>query len=81
MPFDETGKRCYARACQKLDVVPSSYVLTKLSNSKTIDCKHYGLGPRGTMALSIALVVSHQKVSFIRLPVNYIELLIRETKD
>ena len=58
LPYDETGKRTYAKACEKLGVVPSSSILSKLGNSKTIDCKHYGLGPKGTMALAIALVVS-----------------------
>ena len=58
LPYDETGKRTYAKACERLGVVPSSSILSKLGNSKMIDCKHYGLGPRGTMALAIALVVS-----------------------
>ena len=61
--YDDTGKRCYANACHKFDVVPSSHILTKLANSKTIDCKHYGLGPRGTMALSLALVVSVKHIT------------------
>ncbi|XP_053393731.1 leucine-rich repeat-containing protein 74A-like isoform X2 [Mercenaria mercenaria] len=86
VPYDETGKKCYSRACQKLDVVPSSYILTKLSNSKTIDCKHYGLGPKGTMALSIALVIN-SRVSSLNLRgndigqkgISYIQKMISES--
>ncbi|KAL4236911.1 Leucine Rich repeat [Mactra antiquata] len=86
LPYDETGKRCYSRACQKFDVVPSSNVLSKLSNSKSIDCKHYGLGPRGTMALSIALVIN-SRVTSLNLQgndigqegINYLQKLLCET--
>ncbi|XP_052776960.1 leucine-rich repeat-containing protein 74B-like isoform X1 [Mya arenaria] len=86
VPYDETGKRCYSRACRKLDVVPSSYILSKLSNSKTIDCKHYGLGPKGTMALSIALVVN-MRVTSINLQgndigqrgISYLQKMISES--
>ena len=58
IPYDDTGKRTYEKACGKLGVVPASSVISSLANSKVIDCKHYGLGPNGTMAVALALVVS-----------------------
>lgn len=58
VPYDDTGRRTYEKICQKLDVVPSSKILRKLAESPSIDIRHYGLGPKGTMAVSVALVVS-----------------------
>uniref|UniRef100_K1QCG8 EF-hand domain-containing protein n=1 Tax=Magallana gigas TaxID=29159 RepID=K1QCG8_MAGGI len=56
VPYDDTGRRTYEKICQKLDVVPSSKILRKLAESPSIDIRHYGLGPKGTMAVSVALV-------------------------
>lgn len=58
VPYDDTGRRTYEKICQKLGVIPSSKILRKLAESPSIDIKHYGLGPKGTMAVSVALVVS-----------------------
>lgn len=58
VPYDDTGRRTYEKICQKLGVVPSSKILRKLAESPSIDIKNYGLGPKGTMAVSVALVVS-----------------------
>ncbi|XP_048763915.2 leucine-rich repeat-containing protein 74A-like isoform X2 [Ostrea edulis] len=58
VPYDDTGRRTYEKICQKLGVVPSSKILKKLAESPNIDVKHYGLGPKGTMAVSVALVIN-----------------------
>lgn len=58
VPYDDTGRRTYEKICQKLDVVPSSKILRKLAESPSIDIRHYGLGPKGTMAVSVALVIN-----------------------
>ncbi|XP_062606234.1 leucine-rich repeat-containing protein 74A-like [Saccostrea cucullata] len=58
IPYDDTGRRTYEKICQKLGVVPSSKILKKLVESPNIDIKHYGLGPKGTMAVSVALVIN-----------------------
>jgi len=63
LPYDETGKRTYERACKKLGVVPSSTCMKKLANVTTLDMKNYGLGPKGTMAVAIAMVV--RKSSYV----------------
>nr|XP_022312945.1 leucine-rich repeat-containing protein 74A-like isoform X1 [Crassostrea virginica] len=58
VPYDDTGRRTYEKICQKLGVVPSSKILKKLAESPNIDIKRYGLGPKGTMAVSVALVIN-----------------------
>lgn len=62
VPYDDTGRRTYEKICKKLGVVPSSKILKKLAESPNIDIKRYGLGPKGTMAVSVALVVSNSPI-------------------
>ncbi|XP_060077217.1 leucine-rich repeat-containing protein 74A-like [Ylistrum balloti] len=64
VPYDDTGKRTYERACKKYGVIPSSLFLRKLSE-KDIDLTNYGLGPKGVMAVSVALVVNSSVTSLI----------------
>ena len=63
IPYDDTGKRTYEKSCRKYGVVPSSNVLKRLQDAKDLDLKYYGLGPKGAMALSVAMVVGIQSVS------------------
>ncbi|XP_069127637.1 leucine-rich repeat-containing protein 74A-like isoform X2 [Argopecten irradians] len=64
VPYDETGKRTYERACKKYGVIPSSLFLRKLTE-KDVDLTNYGLGPKGVMAVSVALVVNSSVTSLI----------------
>ncbi|KAJ8305623.1 hypothetical protein KUTeg_016168 [Tegillarca granosa] len=63
IPYDETGRRTYEKACKKLGVVPSSNVIRKLGSSSELDVKHYNLGQERTMAIAIALVVNSSVTS------------------
>ncbi|KAK3089767.1 hypothetical protein FSP39_006361 [Pinctada imbricata] len=57
--YDDTGQKTYERACKKYGTVPSSKLLTKLGEEKEIDIKYYGLGPIGTRAICVALVINN----------------------
>ncbi|OWF44753.1 leucine-rich repeat-containing protein 74A-like isoform X2 [Mizuhopecten yessoensis] len=64
VPYDDTGKRTYERACKKYGVTPSSLFLRNLAE-KDIDLTNYGLGPKGVMAVSVALVVNSTVTSLV----------------
>ena len=46
----------YLQACEVVGVIPTTYYLRNLGNA-TLNMNHHGLGPNGTKALAIALVV------------------------
>ena len=48
----------YTRACKLLGIVPVNY-LSKHINDKSLVMKSHPLGPKGTRAVCIALVVSN----------------------
>ncbi|XP_059952019.1 leucine-rich repeat-containing protein 74A [Mesoplodon densirostris] len=54
--FFTTGQReLYLEACRLVGVVPISYFIRNMEESY-VNLNHYGLGPRGTKAIAIALV-------------------------
>lgn len=56
--FFTTGpKELYLEACKLVGVVPVSYFIRNMEESY-VNLNHHGLGPRGTKAIAIALVVS-----------------------
>lgn len=57
--FDITGSQTYIRASKMQHVVPSSKLAKQLAAGNTIlNLPYYGLAEGGTMALSIAMLVS-----------------------
>ena len=53
-----TGQReLYTEACKLVGVVPVSYFLRNMEEA-FLNLNHHGLGPNGTKAIAIALVVS-----------------------
>lgn len=56
--FFTTGQNeLYLEACKLVGVVPVSYFLRNMEESY-VNLNHHGLGPNGTKAIAIALVVS-----------------------
>jgi hypothetical protein len=57
--FDITGAQTYVRACKMQQVVPSSKLTKQLSQrgNTALNLPYYGLAEKGTMALSIAMLV------------------------
>lgn len=55
--YDASGRNIYKEACRLNGVIPVSYFLRNITESELI-MKHHGLGPAGTKAIAIALVVS-----------------------
>uniref|UniRef100_A0A667YX35 Leucine rich repeat containing 74B n=1 Tax=Myripristis murdjan TaxID=586833 RepID=A0A667YX35_9TELE len=55
--YDHTGETRYMKACKKLQVVPACSFLRQMQNSE-VSMMHYGLGPKGTKALAVALVTN-----------------------
>ena len=55
--YDATGKIIYLSACQAIGVTPVSYFIKHIQE-KEIRLRHHSLGPKGTKAIAIALVVS-----------------------
>lgn len=56
--FFTTGqKELYMEACKLVGVVPVSYFIRNMEESY-MNLNHHGLGPQGTKAIAIALVVS-----------------------
>lgn len=51
------GAELYTEACKLVGVVPVSYFIRNMEES-VMNLNHHGLGPKGTKALAIALVVS-----------------------
>lgn len=51
------GAELYLEACKLVGVVPTSYFLRNIEEPY-INLNHHGLGPKGTKAIAIALVVS-----------------------
>lgn len=58
--FDITGAQTYVRACGMQHVVPSSKLFKQLSieGNTVLNLPYYGLSDKGTMALSIAMLVN-----------------------
>lgn len=59
--FDITGAQTYVRACKMQHVVPCTKLTKQLAAEGNTELKlpYYGLADNGTMALSIALLVSN----------------------
>ena len=58
LPYDESGKRTYERACKKVGVTPASNCLRNLEVSQSLDLQYYGLGPKSIIPVAMALMVS-----------------------
>ena len=56
--FDNSGRRLYLAACASIGVTPVSYFLRHIQD-KDMLLRHHGLGPKGSKAIAIALVVSY----------------------
>lgn len=54
--YDATGRTTYKEACRLNGVIPVSYFLRHIADTELV-MKHHGLGPAGSKAISIALVV------------------------
>ncbi len=54
--YDVTGKAVYVEMCRKLDVIPASYFLRHMKDTR-LEMKHHGLGPAGVKPLAVSLVV------------------------
>lgn len=50
-------KELYLEACKLVGVVPTSYFIQNMEES-CMNLNHHGLGPKGTKAIAITLVVS-----------------------
>lgn len=55
--FTTGQKDLYMEACKLMGVVPVSYFIRNMEESY-MNLNHHGLGPHGTKAIAIALVVS-----------------------
>lgn len=55
--FTTRQNELYLEACRLMSVVPVSYFLRNMEESY-MNLNHHGLGPNGTKAIAIALVVS-----------------------
>ncbi|XP_028513893.1 leucine-rich repeat-containing protein 74B isoform X1 [Exaiptasia diaphana] len=55
--YDPTGKNVYLSCCKSLDVTPVSYFIRHIRDPK-VKLRHRGLGPKGTKAMAIALVLN-----------------------
>lgn len=53
---DSFGKSEYLAQCEQLGIIPSTQVVKFLQHDE-LDLAHYGLGDKGVMALSAALLV------------------------
>lgn len=54
------GAELYIEACKLVGVVPVSYFIRNMEEP-IMNLNHHGLGPKGTKAIAIALVVSTSK--------------------
>ena len=52
----EVNKEKYRKACKELRIVPASYFLRNMTNVR-LNMAHHGLGPKGTKAMAIGLMV------------------------
>ncbi|ELU04703.1 hypothetical protein CAPTEDRAFT_222965 [Capitella teleta] len=68
-PYDYTGQRAYEKACSKFKALLSSRFHRKLAEDSSVDLKHYNLGSKGAMALSIPLVIN-TRISSLNLKDN-----------
>ncbi|XP_076441392.1 uncharacterized protein LOC143280576 [Babylonia areolata] len=59
MPYDESGKRTYERACKKVGVTPASNCLRNLEMSANLDLQYYGLGPKAIIPVAMALMINN----------------------
>ena len=59
--YDTTGKTTYKDACRQFGVIPVSYFLRHMQDTELI-MRHHGLGPAGTKAIAVSLVVSLHKI-------------------
>ena len=55
--FHATGKSIYLTCCRSLDVVPVSYFIRHINDSR-LQKAHHGIGVLGAKAMAIPLVVS-----------------------
>ncbi|XP_046568990.1 leucine-rich repeat-containing protein 74A-like [Haliotis rubra] len=87
--YDDTGTRTYERACRKLGIIPSSNCVKKLGRATEIlDLQYYGMGSRGAMAVSMALVIN-DRISSVNMSGNdmgpmgmmYIQRMMQENNN
>lgn len=55
--FNIGQKELYLEACKLVGVVPATYFIQNMEES-CVNLSHHGLGPMGTKAIAITLVVS-----------------------
>lgn len=58
------GADLYIEACKLVGVIPVSYFLRNMEEL-VMNLNHHGLGPKGTKAIAIALVVSDTSITAI----------------
>ncbi|KAL3874797.1 hypothetical protein ACJMK2_037766, partial [Sinanodonta woodiana] len=69
--YDQFGKALYLSACQSLGVVPVSYFLRNINETK-MNLAHHGIGTTGAKAISISLM-SNTKILELDLSDNWLE--------
>ena len=62
--FHATGKSIYLACCHSLDVVPASYFIRHINDSR-LEMAHHGIGVLGAKAMAIPLVVSTHVINVI----------------
>ncbi|XP_071972909.1 leucine-rich repeat-containing protein 74A isoform X2 [Engystomops pustulosus] len=66
-----SGEDVYKQACNEVGVVPTSYFIRHMSQTR-MNLKHHGLGPRGAHALAVALK-TNTSIIHLNLEDNWIE--------
>ncbi|XP_018429372.1 PREDICTED: leucine-rich repeat-containing protein 74B [Nanorana parkeri] len=71
LAYDPSGKSRYLSACQLFGVVPVSYYLRHMGDSKLV-MRHHGLGAQAAKAIALSLVTNTSIVS-LNLSDNWVE--------
>ena len=59
--IDKSSLQVYEERCKHLNICPCSMVVRSLYTT-SINLENYGLGPKGSAALAVALVVSFENI-------------------
>jgi uncharacterized membrane protein len=60
---DKSSLQVYEETCKRLKICPCSMIIRSLYTTH-INLQNYGLGPKGSAALAVALIVNFQKNIF-----------------
>lgn len=55
--IDKSSLQVYEERCKRLNICPCSMVIRSL-HTTNINLENYGLGPKGSAALAVALIVN-----------------------